>query len=236
MWSTFRGAETAMSYLRTVTTRRLLVLCAAVVLAAGAVTAIALAATGVGHQAAAQAPRPGGSGCAQRATDQGRHGADLLHQPARRLGDAARVLIRCSLARRGGCGRPATACGSSSRPRPIPVAGDVQVLVDGRNLTVYESGSRTAYRTLLPKDRGRGGAVPSLARIQQAITRLSRRVGALGRDPEQRRGPRRLHRARRAARERRPPRRRRGVVGRRQRRAAARRRVRGRATPRRCSS
>ncbi len=171
-----------MSYLRTVSTRRLLVLLAAVVIGAGAVTAIALAATGSGTK---PPPKP----LAQAVQD-------ALNAPQIK-GVTARISFTNRLVDSGTLrGSDPLLTGASGRlwasgdrlrlelqAAPDTGAGDVQVLVAGRNLTVYESGSRTAYRMLLPKDRGRGGAVPSLARIQHAITRLSQRVALSGAIP-----------------------------------------------------
>jgi hypothetical protein len=57
-------------------------------------------------------------------------------------------------------------------------AGDVQVLVNGDRLTVIDTGSNTIYRATLPghDKSGANGAsqpVPSLARIQDALTKLA---------------------------------------------------------------
>jgi hypothetical protein len=58
-------------------------------------------------------------------------------------------------------------------------AGDVQVLVDGKRLSVIDTGANTVYRITLPNDAKQHGdqqapqAVPSVARIQQALTSLT---------------------------------------------------------------
>jgi hypothetical protein len=174
--------EAAMSYLRTVSTRRLLAVCAAVVLAAGAVTAIALAAAGAGPK---PPPKPLAE-AVQDALDAPRiRGVKARISFTNRLVDAASLRGSDPLLA-GATGR-LWASGERLRlelqAAPDTGAGDVQVLVDGRRLSVYESGSRTAYRMLLPEDRRPSGPVPSLARVQQAITRLSRRATLSGAIP-----------------------------------------------------
>jgi hypothetical protein len=172
-----------MSYLRKVSTGRLLVLCAAVLLAAGAVTALALAATGSG-------PKPPPKPLAQAVEDALK--APRIQGVTARISFTNRLIDSASL--RGSdpilTGASGRLWASGERLRLELQAspdtgggGDVQVLVYGRQLTIYESGSRTAYRMLLPGDRKPPGPVPSLARVQQAITRLSRRVTLSGAIP-----------------------------------------------------
>lgn len=60
-------------------------------------------------------------------------------------------------------------------------AGDVQVLLDKDKLTVIDTGANTVYRATLPAHDQSGGAqkqapVPSLARVQDALTRLAANV------------------------------------------------------------
>ena len=218
-----------MSYLRHISTRRLLALLAAtVVVLAGGAAAIALAAGGSGptpppkplaqavHDALAAPPstasRRGSPSPTTSIDAASLQGCDPLLTGAKgRLwatGDKLRLELQASSAD----GR----------------AGDVQVLLDGDQLTVIE----TALEHRLPGDAAAGHAergsepVPSLARIQERAHPPDREGDALGRAPERRRRAPGVHRAHRAAPRRRPARRRRGRVGRRARRAAARRRLR----------
>src|SRR5436190_1686994 len=55
--------------------------------------------------------------------------------------------------------------------------GDVQILVDHRRLTAYDSSSNSAYKAKLPKARGHESAkrdvgIPSVARIEHGLERL----------------------------------------------------------------
>lgn len=172
-----------MSYLRTVSTRRLLVLCAAVLLGAGAVTAIALAATGAGTK---PPPKPLAQAVENALRAPPIKGVTARISFTNRLVDSG-TLRGADPILTGATGR-LWASGERLRielqAAPDTGSGDVQVLVAGRRMTVYQSGSRTAYRMTLPNDRGPSGAVPSLARVQQAITRLSRRVALSGAIPD----------------------------------------------------
>ncbi|MEA2383370.1 MAG: hypothetical protein QOH72_3341 [Solirubrobacteraceae bacterium] len=169
-----------MSYLRHISTRRLLALVVGCVLAAGGgAAAIAIAATGNGatpapkplaqaiHDALA-APKPAGITARIDFTNHlvdaaSLQGADPLLTGAKgRLwasGDKLRLELQASDAAGG--------------------AGDVQVLLNGDKLTVIDTGANTIYRATLPKDTTSQGAqsqpdtVPSLARIQQALTHLA---------------------------------------------------------------
>jgi outer membrane lipoprotein-sorting protein len=64
--------------------------------------------------------------------------------------------------------------------------GDAQVLLDGRTLSVYDPGSSTVYRLELPATSSSSGprsGVPSVARIQRALTRLMGVAAVSGADP-----------------------------------------------------
>ena len=141
----------------------------------------------VGTDAAAQAARAGRARRARRPAGRRRHGADLLHQPPHRRRPASRAATRCSRAPRAACGPPADKLrlelqASSADGR----AGDVQVLLDGDRLTVIETG--VEHR--LPGDaaagrsrRARNEPVPSLARIQDALTHLAGTATLSGAQP-----------------------------------------------------
>jgi hypothetical protein len=168
-----------MSYLRHISTRRLLALVVGCVLAVGGgAAAIALAAGGNGatpapkplaeaiHDALA-APQPTGVTARIDFTNHlvdaaSLQGADPLLTGAKgRLwasGDKLRLELQASDAAGG--------------------AGDVQVLLAGDKHTVIDPGSNTVYRATLPNDAKshdaqQPDAVPSIARIQQALTHLA---------------------------------------------------------------
>jgi outer membrane lipoprotein-sorting protein len=173
-----------MSFLRRISTRRLLTLSAAVVaILAGSAAAIALAAGGSGptppakplaqavHDALA-APAPDGvtaritftNHLIDAASLQGRD--PLLTGAKGRLwasGDKLRLELQAS-----GDG----------------AAGDAQVLLNGDKLTIIESGSNTVYRATLPRDKQNANEpVPSLARIQDALTHLAENATLSGAQP-----------------------------------------------------
>jgi hypothetical protein len=181
-----------MSYLRQISTRRLLtVLVAGLLVAGGGAAAIALAAGGSGptpppkalavaiHDALA-APKPAGVTARIQFTNHlidaaSLQGADPLLTGAQgRLwasGDKLRLELQASDPGGGG--------------------GDVQVMLDGDRLTVVDTGAHTVYRLTLPKDTGTSSrhdssaqdAVPSVARIQQALTALARDATVSGAQP-----------------------------------------------------
>jgi outer membrane lipoprotein-sorting protein len=167
-----------MSYLRHISTRRLLALLAATMgVLAGSAAAIALAAGGSGptpppkplaqavHDALA-APAVDGVTARISFTNHlvdvaSLQGSDPLLTGAKgRLwatGDRLRLELQASSAD----GR----------------AGDVQVLLDGDQLTVIETGTNTVYRAKLPQGRQTGNdPAPSLARIQDVLTHLTQKA------------------------------------------------------------
>jgi outer membrane lipoprotein-sorting protein len=175
-----------MSYLRHISTRRLLALLAATVaVLAGSAAAIALAAGGSGptpppkplaqavHDALA-APAVDGVTARISFTNHlvdaaSLQGSDPLLTGAKgRLwatGDQLRLELQASSAD----GR----------------AGDVQVLLDGDQLTVIETATNTVYRAKLPRDRQKAAnePVPSLARIQSVLTHLAEKATLSGAQP-----------------------------------------------------
>jgi hypothetical protein len=166
-----------VSYLRRISTRRLLALCAAVVVLAGSVTAIALAAGGSGptpppkplaqalHYALA-APAVEGVTARIAFTNHLIDAASLQGSDPILTGAKGRLWatgdkLRLELQASGADG----------------AAGDAQILVDGDRLTVIESRSNTVYRATLPRDHQTAGeTVPSLARIQDVLTHLTERA------------------------------------------------------------
>ena len=84
---------------------------------------------------------------------------------------ACRAATRSSPAPRAGCGPRATSCASSCRPRRGRRAGDAQVLLDGDRLTVIDTGVEHRLpghaAAASTQSRPANEPVPSLARIQQ---------------------------------------------------------------------
>jgi hypothetical protein len=174
-----------MSYLRHISTRRLLALCAAVVaILAGSAAAIALATGGSGPtpppKPLAQAVRealaaPPVAGVTARISFTNHlidaaslQGSDPLLSGAKGRLWAAGDKLRLELQASGADGG----------------AGDVQVLLDGDRLSVIETASNTVYRVTLPHDRRTAGQpVPSLARIQDVLTHLTGRATLSGAQP-----------------------------------------------------
>jgi hypothetical protein len=172
-----------MSFLRRISTRRLLVLCGAVVAAlACSAAAIALAAGGSGptpppkplaqavHDALA-APQVEGVTARIAFTNHlvdaaSLQGSDPLLTGATGRLWAAGDRLRLELQASGGN------------------AGDVQVLLAGDRLTIIETGSNTVYRAALPHDGNAGAApVPSLARVQSFLTHLAQHATLSGAQP-----------------------------------------------------
>jgi hypothetical protein len=179
-----------MSYLRHISTRRLVALLAGCVLAAGVgAAAIAFAAGGAGPT-----PPP-------KALAQAIHDALAAPKPA---GITARIAFTNHLVDAASLqGTDPILTGAKGRlwasgdklrlelqaADPGGGAGDVQVLLDKDRLTVIDTGSNTVYRLGLPPDSNKSDAqdkqpVPSLARIQQALTHLAEGATVSGAQPD----------------------------------------------------
>jgi outer membrane lipoprotein-sorting protein len=172
----------AVSFLRRISTRHLLALCAAAIVAGAGAAALAMAAGGTGaqppakplaqalHDALAAPPVEGVTArisftnhLVDAASLQGRD--PLLTGATGRLwaaGDRLRLELQASDAGGG--------------------AGDVQVVVDANRLSIIDTGSNTVYRTTLP-DRRPSGPVPSLARVQDALAKLAAHADVSGARP-----------------------------------------------------
>jgi hypothetical protein len=175
-----------MSYLRHISTRRLLALLGATVaVLAGSAAAIALAAGGSGptpppkplaqavHDALA-APAVDGVTARISFTNHlvdaaSLQGSDPLLTGAKGRLWATDDQLRLELQASSADGR----------------AGDVQVLLNGDQLTVIETATNTVYRAKLPRDRQTAAnePVPSLARIQSVLTHLSEKATLSGAQP-----------------------------------------------------
>lgn len=170
-----------MSYLRRISTTRLLAICAGVVFAGVAMAALALAATGGGptpppkrlpaaiHDALSAPRVPGVTARIQFTNNllagSSVQGSDpLLTGGSGRLWASSDGKLRLELQSDGG-------------------SGDSEVVIDGRRLLVYAGDTATAYRGRLPKaqDNGKDGRVgtnrvPSIARIRLELAQLSRHL------------------------------------------------------------
>jgi outer membrane lipoprotein-sorting protein len=180
-----------IALLRRISTRQLLVLCAAVLGLAVGGTALALAATGGGSTPppkalpvaihdALTAPKVDGISARIRFTNhlitnsdlQG--GSPILSGASGRLWVSSDGHLRLELQADAGSG------GATS---------DTQVLSDRHRVTVYDSGTNTVYKADLPagdrKDSGStaGDQPPSVARIEKGLSRLMEHATVSGAQP-----------------------------------------------------
>src|SRR4051812_1046188 len=162
-----------MSFLRTVSSRRLLALVAGVLAVAVAGTAIALAASGGGpvpprkrlavavHDALS-APKVQGVSARIKFTNH------LIDSAELQGGDP--ILT-------GATGRLWASADHRLRIELQSEQGDVQAVADGKRFWVYDGSSNTVYRGRIPQGRRRARSeradrVPSVARIQRQIARV----------------------------------------------------------------
>ena len=178
-----------MKFLRRISTRQLLTLCASVVVFVIGAAVVAFATTGGGpkpppkrlpvaiHDALAAPAVPGVTARVQFTNDLV-DGADiqgsdpLLSGASGRLWASARGQLRLEL---------------QSDISNHDSVGDAQVLVDKRHITAYDSSSNTAYEATLPKERAdraaHGRRVPSVTRIQRALAKVAKRAFLSGAIP-----------------------------------------------------
>jgi hypothetical protein len=167
-----------MSYLRRISTRRLLALCAGVVAVGIATAAIALAATGGGPT---PPPKP---------LPNAIH--DALRAP-RVEGISARVEFTNHLLTSSSVqGSDPLLTGGSGRIWATPegrlrlelqsdsARGDSEIVVNGRRFLVYSGDSATAYRGKLPPGKptghSRSGDPPTVARIRRGLAELAKHL------------------------------------------------------------
>src|SRR5436305_14013402 len=170
-----------MTFLRRISTRKLLALCAGVVVLVIGATVAAIAATGGGpkppakrlpvaiHDALAAKPVAGVTARVKFTNDLisggDVQGSDpLLTGATGRLWATADGRLRLEL---------------QSDLSNHGAVGDSQVLVSHRNVTVYDAGMNPAYEGTLPRQRSAQRAkkesVPSVARIQKGLARVAKR-------------------------------------------------------------
>ena len=175
-----------MSYLRTASTRHLLAMIAGVVIAAGGGTAIAVAA--------------GGSDPIPRPKPLPRAIHDALSAP-QIAGITARITFTNHLISASNIqGSDPLLTGATGRLWLDPSGhrlrielqggnGDAQVVVNGRSAFISDPSMHIAYRFTLPapgaepKTAAGAGHVPSLANIQQELTKLAQHVDVSGAQP-----------------------------------------------------
>jgi outer membrane lipoprotein-sorting protein len=163
-----------VTFLRRISTRRLLALAAAVAALAAGTTAIAIAATGAGPT---PPPKPLATAVHDALTAPPIEGVSArVHFTDNLIGES--VLEGSDPLLGGATGRLwASPDGHLRLELQADVskssAGDFQVLVDEKSFTVYEPSTETVYRGLLPQHNDSAGEgqdePPSLARIQSGI-------------------------------------------------------------------
>jgi outer membrane lipoprotein-sorting protein len=181
-----------MRYLRRISTRRLIALCAATVAVGVGVTALAMAATGGGptpppeplpvavHDALS-APKVEGVSARIKFTNDLITGSDVQGADPLLTGASGRLWATSDGQLRIELQADSSAEGATS---------DSQVISDGHRWFVYDSGSNTAYEGTVPADHGGADAAnsnneqpPSLDRIKKGIARLAEHAIVSGAQP-----------------------------------------------------
>lgn len=168
-----------MSYLRRISTRRLLALCAGVVIAGVGTAALALAATGGGP---VPPPKPLPAAIHDALTAPKVPGVSARIQFTNGLLSSGSVQGSDPLLT-GGSGRLWAANGKVRIELQSDSArGDSEIVVDGRRFLIYSGDSGIAYRGRFPRKRGgsrdahRGAGTPSLSRIRHELAAVSRHL------------------------------------------------------------
>lgn len=173
-----------MAFLRTTSTRRLILLCVTVVAAAAACTAIALAATSGGPK---PPPKPLAVAVHDAVTAPEPRGVTATVSFKNRLIDSANFEGTDPLIS-GGTGRLWATPDGHVRIEVQSTSGDAQLVSDGKSFWAYDPSSNTVYRGNVPQDNGKQAAdkaqqPPTLQRIQQAITKLQGKSSVSGARP-----------------------------------------------------
>jgi outer membrane lipoprotein-sorting protein len=181
-----------MNFLRRISLSRLLLLCGVVLAAGVSATAIAFA-LGSGatpppkpladavHDALSAPPVEGVSANIQL-TDHLLEGANLAS------GGTESGQLTSSPLVSGGAGRLWIAKDGRVRLELQAEQGDTQVIYDGHTLSIYDAASNTLYRYTPPAPKGTGETqanheVPSVAKIEEAITHLDEHASVSGATP-----------------------------------------------------
>jgi outer membrane lipoprotein-sorting protein len=183
-----------VNILRRLPLSRLLLVCVLVVALGVSATAIALA-VGSGPKpppkplaeavhAALAAPPVEGVSASIQLTDHLLEGASL----ASGSGEASQLASSPLLS--GASGRLWIAKDGRARLELQAEKGDTQVLYDGRTLSVYDAASNTLYRYTLPADEhgvppsdGSAHEIPTVAKIEEAISKLGEHASVAGATP-----------------------------------------------------
>src|SRR5712691_624139 len=173
-----------MSFLRTISTQRLVALLAIVVLAAAGGTAIALAASGGGP---VPPPKPLEAAVHDALTGPEVRGLSARVEFTNHLVDSAALEGNAPLLK-GASGRLWLSKGHL-RLELQSDQGDSQLVLDRRSFWVYDVSSHTVYRGRLPQERRVEPAAkekhhaPSLAEVRDGIARLMRHATLSGAVP-----------------------------------------------------
>jgi outer membrane lipoprotein-sorting protein len=170
-------------FLRRISTRRLILLCASVVAVVAACTAIALAAGSSGPK---PPPKPLAVAVHNALTAPEPQGVTATISFKNRLIDAAEFEGADPLIS-GGTGRLWATPDGHFRIEVQSTSGDAQLVSDGKSFWAYDPSSHTVYRGSLPqhaakKDSARHGP-PTLQRVERALARLGTRATVSGAQP-----------------------------------------------------
>src|SRR4051812_23371412 len=172
-----------MSFLRHISTRRLILLCTAVLGVIAAGTAIALAA---GSSGSKPPPKPLANAIHDSLTAPAAQGVTATVRFTNRLIDGA-TLEGSDPLLSGATGRLwATPDGHFRVELQSSGSGqDAQVVSDGSSFWAYDPSSNTVYRGSVPKEKESGTQhqTPTLAAIQQALGKLASRASVSGAQP-----------------------------------------------------
>lgn len=170
-----------MTFLRTISTRRLVVLCVSVVVAAAACTAIALAATSGGPK---PPPKPLAVAVHDALTAPEPQGVTATVSFKNRLIDSAAFEGSDPLIS-GGTGRLWATPDGHLRIEVQSTSGDAQLVSDGKTWWAYDPSSNTVYKGTVPQDKHHDSAhqPPTIKRIQQSITKLQGKSNVSGARP-----------------------------------------------------
>jgi outer membrane lipoprotein-sorting protein len=173
-------------FLRRISTKRLLLLCAAIVAVGAATTAIALAATsGTGST---PPPKPLAAAVHDALGAPQVQGVTATIDFKNRLIDSADFEGATDPLLFGGSGRLWATPDGHVRIEVQSNSGDAQLVSDGKSWWAYDPSSNTAYRGAVPQrqdDSGDTHQPPTLQQVQDAITRLEGRgVNVSGAQPD----------------------------------------------------
>jgi outer membrane lipoprotein-sorting protein len=169
-----------VSFLRRISTRHLILLCASVVALGAACTAIALAATSGGPT---PPPKPLDVAVHDALTASQPQGVTATIDFKNRLIDSADFEGTDPLLF-GGSGRLWATPDGHLRIEVQSTSGDAQLVSDGKSWWAYDPSSNTVYRGAVPQHRDGEHQVPTLQKIQDAIARLQGHANVSGAQPD----------------------------------------------------